>query len=239
LKADKKEQEKKKLAALPSQSNIDKDSCVDEAIGNDEMVLEKSIVTKDSDKKKSPSEPQEKSKVGVVLPASLDEGVHESLSFSARMKMKLPLQQTNVVVQKKTMSSNEMSLWNDADCVKGIIQSVTELFVSKDSDKKPPAEVLPNSVAKHEEISNDTTEAMLNFVPQQGESVSKDSNKKPAAEVLANSVPDHKEIANDTAEAMIDEAAETMPNSVTEWGNSSMKSALPTLMFVVILLVTM
>jgi len=110
LKADKEEQEKKKLAALPPQSNNDKDSCVHEAIGNDEMVLEKSTVMKESDKKKSSSEPQEQSKVGAVLPASLDGGVHESSSFSARMKMKLPLQQTNVVVEKKTMSSNEMLL---------------------------------------------------------------------------------------------------------------------------------
>jgi len=56
------------------------------------MVLEKSTVTKESDKKKSSSEPQEQSKVGAVLPASLDGGVHECSLFSARMKMKLPLQ---------------------------------------------------------------------------------------------------------------------------------------------------
>jgi len=56
LKADKEEQERKKLAALPSQSNNDKGSCVHKAIGNDEMVLEKSTVTKESDKKKSSSE---------------------------------------------------------------------------------------------------------------------------------------------------------------------------------------
>jgi len=46
LKADKEEQEKKKVAALASQSNNDKDSCIHETIGNDEMVLEKSTVTK-------------------------------------------------------------------------------------------------------------------------------------------------------------------------------------------------
>jgi len=59
------------------------------------------------------------------------------------------------------MSSNGMSLWNDADCVEGIIQLVTELFVSKDSDKKVATEVLPNSVTEHEEIAFDTAEAML------------------------------------------------------------------------------
>ena len=95
---------------------------------------------------------------------------------------------------------------------------VTELLVSKDSDKKVAAEVLPNSVTEHEEIAYDTAEAKQIAVPQQEDSVSKDSNKKLAAEVLANSVPFHKEIANNTAEAMIDEAAETMPNSVTVWG---------------------
>jgi len=56
------------------------------------MVLEKSTITKESAKKKSSSDPQEQSKVGAVLPASLDGGVHESSSFSVRMKRKLPLQ---------------------------------------------------------------------------------------------------------------------------------------------------
>jgi len=79
--------------------------------------------------------------------------------------------------------------------------------------------------------------------------VSKDGDKKLAAEVLPNSIPEHREIVNNTAEAMlnsvpqqgeiINEAAEAMPNSVPEQGEFSMKLALPTLMFVVLLLVTM
>jgi len=112
-------------------TNKDNGSCVCDAINNDEIVVEKTIVTKDSDKKRSASDPQGQRLVGAVLPDALDEGVHESLPFSARMKMKLPLQRTNVVVQKKSMSSNDMSLQNDAACVEGIIQSVTELSVSR------------------------------------------------------------------------------------------------------------
>ena len=67
------------------------------------------------------------------------------------------------------MSSNETLLQNDADGVDGIIQLVTELCVSKDCNKKLAAEVLPNSVPEHKEIANDTTEAMLICVPQEGE----------------------------------------------------------------------
>ncbi len=92
LKADKEEQEKKKLAALPQQSNNNKDSAVHEFRDNEDMSLEKSTFSKETDKKKSSSELEEPSKVGAVLPASLDRGVHECSLFSARMKMKLPLQ---------------------------------------------------------------------------------------------------------------------------------------------------
>jgi len=77
----------------------------------------------------------------------------------------------NVVVEKLTMSSNEMLSWNDAivcDGVEGVIQSVTELCVSEDSNKKPASEVLPNSVPEHKEIVNDATQAMPNSVAQQG-----------------------------------------------------------------------
>jgi len=214
LKADKDEQERKKLATLPSSTNKDNGSCVCDAIGNDEIIVEKTIVMKDSDKKKSASDPQGQRLVGAVLPDALDEGVHESLPFSARMKMKLPLQRTNVVVQKKSTSSNDTSLQNDAACVEGIIQSVTELSVSKDSDKKTAAVVLPNSITDHEEVANVTTDVMPISASQQTQSVSKDCDKNAAAEVLSNG--DKEEFAKDNVEANIDSAPGTMSNSIAE-----------------------
>jgi len=73
-------------------SNNNKDNCVHEASGNEEMSLGKSTFSKEADKKKSLSEPEEPSKVGAVLPALLDRGVHVCFSFPTIMKMKLPLQ---------------------------------------------------------------------------------------------------------------------------------------------------
>ena len=83
------------------------------------------------------------------------------------------------------MSSNETLSQNDAkvcDGVEGVIQSVTELCVSQDSNKKLATEVLPNSVPEHKEIVNDATEAMRNSVPQQGSIING------AAEAMPNSV---------------------------------------------------
>jgi len=71
-----------------------------------------------------------------------------------------------------TISSNETLLWNDTivcDGVEDVIQSVTELCISQDSNKKPAAEVLPNYVPEQAEIVNEATEAMPNSVTEQGE----------------------------------------------------------------------
>ncbi len=59
LKDNKEEQEKKKLAALPQQSNKDKDNCVMKPVVNEEMLLEKSTFMKETDKKESSPEPEE------------------------------------------------------------------------------------------------------------------------------------------------------------------------------------
>jgi len=134
------------------------------------MVLEKSTVTKESDKKKSSSEPQGQSKAGAVLPASLDRSVHEFSLVPARMKMKLPLQGTNEVVEKLSVSSKDAIVGNDAivtDIVEGVVQSVTELSVSEDRDKKPHAEAMPNSVQEQVGIINEVVEANPNSVPEQ------------------------------------------------------------------------
>ena len=116
------------------------------------MPLEKSGFMKATDLKKLSSELVESSKVGVVIPASIDRGVHECSAFSTRMKMKLPLQQTNVMVDNLAVTGNEMSVWNDpndpivCDSVEGVLQSVTELCTVEGSDKKPAAEARANSV---------------------------------------------------------------------------------------------
>jgi len=65
---------------------------------------------KATDVKKSSSELVESSKVGVVIPASIDRGMHECSAHPTRMKMKLPLQQTNVMVDKLAVSGNKMSV---------------------------------------------------------------------------------------------------------------------------------
>jgi len=113
LKADKEEQEKKKLTALPEQSNNDKETPVHEETGSEEIPLENSVSMKASYLKKSSSELVESSKVGVVIPASTDRDVYECSAFSARMKMKLPLQQTNVMADNLAVTGNEMSVQND------------------------------------------------------------------------------------------------------------------------------
>ena len=120
----------------------------------------------------------------------------------------------NVVVQKKSTSSNDMSLQNDAACVEGIIQSVTELSVSKDSDKKTAAVVLPKLITDHEEVANVTTDVMPISASQQTQSVSKDCDKNAVAEVLSNG--DKEEFAKDNVEANIDSAPGTMSNSIAE-----------------------
>ena len=107
-----------------------------------------------------------------------------------------------------------MSLQNDADCVEGIIQSVTELSVSKDSDKKTAAVVLPNSITDHEEVANVTTDVMPISASQQTQSVSKDCDKNAVAEVLSNG--DKEEFAKDNVEANIDSAPGTMSNFIAE-----------------------
>jgi len=66
------------------------------------------------------------SKVGALLPVSLDRSVNECSLFSARMKLKLPLQQINVVVEKLTVSSKETFVQNDA-----IVVMVLKLFNSQ------------------------------------------------------------------------------------------------------------
>jgi len=91
------------------------------------------------------------------------------------------------------MSSSEMLLWNDIDGVEGIVQSITELCVSKDSNKKLAAEVWPNSVPDHKEIVNDTAQAMLNPVLQQGGIINE------AAETLPNSVTEQGEIISEVS----------------------------------------
>jgi len=71
------------------------------------------------------------------------------------------------------MPSNETLSQNDAlvcDDVEGVIQSVTELCVSEDSNKKPAAEEMPNSAPEQVEIINEVAEAMPNSVPEQWKS---------------------------------------------------------------------
>jgi len=94
------------------------------------------------------------------------------LFVPVRMKMKLPLQQTNVVVEKLTFSGKETFVQNDAivcDSVEGVLQSVTELCISEDSNKKPATEAMPNSVPEQVEIINEVAEAKPNSVPEQRE----------------------------------------------------------------------
>ena len=104
-----------------------------------------------------------------------------------------------------------MLSWNDAivhDGVEGVIQSMIELCVSEDSNKKPAAEVLPNYVPGHEEIVNDATEAMPNSVPQQGEIINE------AAEAMPNSVTEQGEIINEVSTTDIDVCGVTDGNNV-------------------------
>ena len=53
----------------------------------------------ETDLKKLSSEPEELSKVDVVVSAPIESDVHKCSAYPARMKMKLPLQQNNVVKQ--------------------------------------------------------------------------------------------------------------------------------------------
>ncbi len=106
------------------------------------------------------------------------------------------------------MSSNETLLWNDTDGIEGIIQSVTELCASKDSNKKLAAKVLPNSVPEHKEIANDTAEAMLLSVPQQGEIIDE------AAETMPNSVTEQGEFINEVNTTDVNICGDTAGNNV-------------------------
>ena len=105
-------------------------------------------------------------------------------------------------------------LQNDAivcDGVEGVIQSVTKLCVSEDSDKKLAAEVLPNSVPEHEEIINDAAEAMPNSVPQQGEIINKVSTTNiDVCGVTAGNNVETTNVANNDDRAFLDRLKECL-----------------------------
>jgi len=111
LNADKEEQEKKKLTALSEKSNNDEDTHDNQETASEEFPLENS----GSMKATSSSEPVESSKVNVVIPSSIKRCVHKCSVYPARMKMKLPLQQTNEMVEKLAAAGNKMSVQNDSN----------------------------------------------------------------------------------------------------------------------------
>ncbi len=103
------------------------------------------------------------------------------------MKLKLPLQQINLVVEKLTVSSKETFVQNDAivcDGVEIVQQSVTQLSITKDSNKKPAAEAIPNSVPEPLEIINEVAEEMSNHVLELLEIINE------VAEEMSISVPE-------------------------------------------------
>jgi len=124
------------LAALSEKSNNDEDTCVNQETASEELPLENSGSMKATDLKTLSSEPVESSKVGVALPSSIERDVHECSVYLVRMKTKLPLQQTNEMVEKLAVSGNKMSVWNDSnvcDSLENAVQSITELCIVEDS----------------------------------------------------------------------------------------------------------
>jgi len=100
---------------LPGQSNNDKDIHAHEETVNEELPSEKSVSERsmiESDLKKS-SETNDLSKVDVVIPTAIGKDLHECSAYPARMKMKLPLQQHNVTVDKLTVAGKDRSVSND------------------------------------------------------------------------------------------------------------------------------
>jgi len=114
------------------------------------MLLDKSGSMKATDLKKLSSELVKSSKVGVVIPASIERGVYECSVYPARMKMKLPLQTTNEMVAKLAVAGNKhlyrMIPLAICDSLGSVVQSVTELCIVDSSDKKPVAESWAKSV---------------------------------------------------------------------------------------------
>jgi len=48
-----------------------------------------------------------------MKPAAMERGVTECSAHTARMKMKLPLQQQNETVNKLAVTGKDISVWND------------------------------------------------------------------------------------------------------------------------------